>query len=92
MSIPRILKPLSVLLAFGALTACYNDIPKDDPRHAEMLEHKAWLDRLKADDPATAKLLAQTCYEEGVGSAFTSEGVLELSRCMHRKYDEGVRA
>ena len=90
MTRPHLFKVLPVLGA-AALSACYADIPKDDPRYAEMLEHKAWMDQLKQDDPDTATLLAQQCYEEG-GSLFSSEGVLELSRCMHRKYDEGVRA
>ena len=87
----RLLKPLPLLLAALALTACYNDIPDSDSRHAEMVELKAWMDQLKKDDPATARVLAQACYAEG-GSLFSSEGVLELSRCMRRKYDEGLRA
>jgi hypothetical protein len=46
--------------------------------------------QLKSDDPDTGRLLAEMCMEEG-GSLWTSEGVLTLSRCMRRKYDEGVR-
>jgi hypothetical protein len=48
-----------------------------------MERHNAWLKQLKAEDRATAELLAQECYAEG-GSLITSEGVLELSRCMRR--------
>jgi hypothetical protein len=72
-------------------TACYGDIPPGDPRHQEIREGKAWLDQLKRDDPDTARLLAQQCYAEG-GSPWSSEGLLTLTRCMRRKYDEGVRA
>ena len=89
MPIPRVLKPL--LLPLAALTACYGDIPQGDPRHDEIRANKAWLDQLKADDPATAKLLAEQCYGEG-GSIWSSEGLLELTRCMRRRYDAGVRA
>ncbi|HEX6741366.1 MAG TPA: hypothetical protein VF079_06180 [Sphingomicrobium sp.] len=89
--IVSMLRAVGLLPALAALTACYSDIPKDDPRHAEMLENKAWLDQLKQDDPDTARLLAEQCYGAG-GSLWTSEGVLELTRCMRRKYDSGVRA
>ena len=81
----------AIALAAAAVAGCYGDIPQDDPRHAEIREHKAWLDQLKRDDPETARLLAEQCYG-GSGSLFTSNGLLELSRCMRRKYDEGVRA
>ena len=81
----------AIALAAAMLAACYGDIPEGDPRHAEIREHKAWLDQLKKDDPATAQLIAEQCYGEG-GSLFTSDGLLKLSRCMRHKYDEGVRA
>jgi hypothetical protein len=55
-----------------------------------MEAHNAWIQQLKSDDPDTGRLLAEMCMEEG-GSLWTSEGVLTLSRCMRRKYDEGVR-
>ena len=86
------MRSLRILLVGAAvtLTGCYGDIDKADPRYAEMERHNAWLNQLKAEDRATAELLAQECYEEG-GSLLSSEGVLELSRCMRRKYDEGVR-
>ena len=80
----------SPLLIALALTSCYGDIDKSDPRYAEIERHNAWLEKLKIEDRATAELLAQECYEEG-GSLLSSQGVLELSRCMRRKYDEGVR-
>ena len=86
----RALKALP-LLPLAALSACYGEIPKDDPRYAEMQDHNVWLKQLKAEDPDTAKLIADQCYAEG-GSLWTSEGVLKISRCMRRKYDEGVRA
>jgi len=82
---------LPIALAAAALAACYGDIPEGDPRHQEIREGKAWLDQLKRDDPATARLLAEQCYNEG-GSLWTSAGLLTLTRCMRRKYDEGVRA
>ena len=80
----------SPLLFAALLAGCYGDIDRSDPRYEEMERHNAWLKQLKAEDRATAELLAQECYAEG-GSLITSEGVLELSRCMRRKYDEGVR-
>jgi hypothetical protein len=80
-----------IAVAALALTACYGDIPPGDPRHQEIREGKAWLDQLKRDDPETARLLAEQCYGEG-GSLWTSAGLLTLTRCMRRKYDEGVRA
>jgi hypothetical protein len=86
------MRTLLLLLFATTLTACYNDIPQGDPRHEEIRANKAWLDQLKLDDRATAKLLAEQCYEEGAGSPWSSEGVLDLTRCMCRKYDEGVRA
>ena len=79
------------LFAAATLTACYDDIPESDPRHPETVESSAWLKQLKAEDRDTATLLAQQCHDEGAGGFFTGEGVLELARCMRRKYDEGVR-
>jgi hypothetical protein len=84
------MRTLPLLLAF-ALTACGGGIDKDDPNYAEMVEHKAWLDELKRDDPETGHLIAQQCADEH-GFGMSKEKVLELSRCMRRKYDEGVRA
>jgi hypothetical protein len=78
------------LLCAAALAGCYGDIDKSDPRYAEMEGHHAWMQQLKAEDPDTGSLLAELCYEE-VGAWFTSEKLLELSRCMRRKYDEGIR-
>ena len=84
------MRTLSLLLAF-ALTACGSSTDPNDPNYAEMVEHKAWLDQLKRDDPETGHLIAQQCAGE-VGFGMSKEKVLELSRCMRRKYDEGVRA
>jgi hypothetical protein len=84
------MRTLPLLLAF-ALTACGSSTDPNDPNYAEMVEHKAWLDQLKRDDPETGHLIAQQCADE-VGFGMSREKVLELSRCMRRKYDEGVRA
>ena len=92
MTIRAVPAQVSPLIFAATLAGCYGDIDKSDPRYAEMEGHNAWLQQLKADDPDTATLLAQECYEEKGGSLLSSEGVLQLSRCMRRKYDEGVRA
>jgi hypothetical protein len=81
---------VAILLAAAALTGCYGDIDKSDPRYAEMERNSAWMKKLKAEDRPTAELLAQECYDEG-GSLMSAEGLLQLTRCMRRKYDEGVR-
>ena len=81
---------LSIFAAATALSGCYGSIDKSDPRYVEMEAHNAWIQQLKSDDPDTGRLLAEMCMEES-GSLWTSEGVLTLSRCMRRKYDEGVR-
>ena len=86
------MRTLPPLLAFAfALTACGSSTDPNDPNYAEMVEHKAWLDQLKRDDPETGHLIAQQCAEEH-GFGMSKAKVLELSRCMRRKYDEGVRA
>ena len=87
---PRALKALPLLLAAAALAGCYEKIDKSDPRYAEMERNAAWIKQLKAEDPDTGRLLAEMCMEEG-GSLWSSEGVITLSRCMRRKYDEGIR-
>ena len=85
------MRTLSILLAAAALAACGGGIDQNDPNYAEMVEHKAWLDQLKRDDPETGHLIAQQCADEH-GFGMSKEKVLELSRCMRSKYDEGVRA
>ena len=87
---PPVLKAPPLMFAAALLAGCYGDIDKSDPRYAEMERLNAWIQELKAEDRDTAELLAPECYEEG-GSLLTSDGVLELSRCMRRKYDEGLR-
>ena len=87
------MRTLTLTAAFAALVlaGCGAGIDKNDPNYAEMVEHKAWLDRLKQDDPDTGHVIAQQCADE-LGFGISKEKVLELSRCMRRKYDEGVRA
>ena len=85
------MRMLALMSAAAALTGCYSEIDKSDPRYAELEELNAWVQQLKADDPDTGSLLAQQCYEEGDGSPWSTEGVMTLSKCMRRKYDEGVR-
>ena len=87
---PPVFKALPLLFAAALLAGCYGDIDKSDLRYAELERLNSWMQKLKAEDRDTAELLAQQCYEEG-GSLLTSDGVLELSRCMRRKYDEGLR-
>ena len=48
-----------------AVAGCYDDIDKSDPRYAETERHNTWLEQLKAEDRATAELIAQKCYDEG---------------------------
>lgn len=85
------MRTLVLIVATAALAGCYSEIDKSDPRYAEIEELNAWVQQIKAEDPDTGSLLAQQCYEEGVGSPWSTEGVLTLSRCMRRKYGEGVR-
>ena len=81
---------LPLLIAAAAMAGCGNaQLDQSDPNFAEMEEHKAWLRQLKADDRDTARLLVKECW--GEGSFTTAEGKLTMSRCMRRKYDEGVR-
>jgi hypothetical protein len=73
------------------MAGCGNaQFDQSDANFAEMEQHKAWLRELKADDRDTARLLVTECC--GEGSFTTAEGKLTMSRCMRRKYDEGVRA
>ena len=86
------MKTLTVLATAAlALAACGAGIDENDPDYAEMVEHKAWLDQLKRDDPETGHVIAKACADE-LGFGMSKEKVLELSRCMRRKYDEGMRA
>ena len=81
---------LPLLIAAAAMAGCGNaHFDQSDPNFAEMEQHKAWLRQLKADDRDTARLLVRECW--GEGSFTTPEGKLTVSRCMRRKYDEGVR-
>ena len=86
----RALTAASLLLALG-LAACGQGMDKTDPRYAELEEANLWIKQLKAEDPDTGAVIAQACQEE-VGFWLSDEGVLEMSRCMRRKYDEGMRA
>jgi outer membrane protein assembly factor BamE (lipoprotein component of BamABCDE complex) len=86
----RTLAITALALTAAALSACGPSIGKNDPDYAEMVGHKAWLDQLKRDDPETGHLIAQQCADE-LGFGMSKQKVLELSRCMRRKYDEGVR-
>ena len=54
------MKTLPLLAAF-ALAACGPGIDENDPDYAEMVEHKAWLDQLKKDDPETGHVIAKAC-------------------------------
>lgn len=92
MRMSPVLKALPLLFTAAALAGCYSSIDKSDPRYAEMERHAAWIKQLKTEDPETGRLLAEKCRDEGKGGLLTSEGVLELSRCMHAKYDSGLRA
>ena len=85
------MKTLTVLATVAfALAACGAGIDENDPDYAEMVEHKAWLDQLKRNDPETGHAIAKACADE-LGFGMSKEKVLE-SRCMRRKYDEGMRA
>ena len=86
----RILALAAFALTAAVLTACGPSIDKNDPDYAEMVEHNAWLKQLKRDDPETGHVIAQQCADE-LGFGMSKQKVLELSRCMRRKYDEGVR-
>ena len=84
-------KFITIALFALTLTACHA-ISADDEVLAspEAEELKAWTRQLKADDPDTTRLLLREC---GLAGAFGSaDSKLETMRCMHRKYDEGVRA
>ena len=85
------MKAFLSLLAAAALAACGAGIDENDPNYAEMVEHNAWLKQLKQDDPETGHVIAKACADE-LGFGMSKGKVLELSRCMRRKYDEGVRA
>lgn len=74
-----------------ALAGCGLGMDETDPRYPEMKQASAWMKQLKAEDPDTGTLLAQECADE-VGFGLSADGLLELTRCMRRKYDEGVRA
>ena len=84
-------KLITFALAAGILTACQAEAADDEALASpEAKELRAWARQLKADDPATMRLLVTDC---GLAGAFGSaESKLETMRCMHRKYDEGVRA
>jgi hypothetical protein len=83
-------KLISLLIAATALTACQpGSAEASAPPSEEMEQLKTWLRELKADDPDTARRLVRECMSEG--SLFTEAGKLVMARCMHRKYDEGVR-
>lgn len=84
------LKASSLLLAV-TLAGCDLGMDETDPRYPEMEQANQWMKRLKAGDPDTGALLAQECADEH-GFRLSNDGLLELTRCMRRKYDEGVRA
>lgn len=84
--------PIAAALALAlGLAACGKGMDKSDPHYAELEEANLWIKQLKAEDPDTGAAIAQACQEE-VGFWMSEEGVLEMSRCMRRKYDEGMRA
>ena len=72
-----------------SLAAC-GGMDEPDPPYAEMTELNQWMKKLKAEDPDTGSYLAEECQKE-VGFWLSRNGVLEMSRCMRRKYDEGIR-
>jgi len=79
-----------LLIAAAAVAACQpSSAEQSSPPSEEMEQLKTWLRQLKADDPDTARLLVRECSSDG--SFFSDEGKLQISRCMRRKYDEGVR-
>ena len=78
----------ALLLAAG-LSGC-GGIDESDPNYAEMSELNLWIKKLKAEDPDTGSYLAEECQKE-VGFWLSKNGVLEMGRCMRRKYDEGIR-
>ena len=71
-----------------SLAAC--GIDESDPNYAEMSELNLWIKKLKAEDPDTGSYLAEECQKE-VGFWLSKNGVLEMGRCMRKKYDEGIR-
>jgi hypothetical protein len=84
----------SRLLLVGAglilgLAGC-GGMDESDPDYAEMSELNNWMKKLKAEDPDTGSYLAEECQKE-VGFWLSRNGVLEMGRCMRRKYDEGIR-
>ena len=84
-------KLIPLLIAAAAVAACQpSSAEQSGPPSEEMEQLKTWLRQLKADDPDTARLLVRECMAEG-GSLSSDEGKLQISRCMRRKYDEGVR-
>lgn len=84
----RFAKIAAILLAVG-LSGC-GGIDESDPNYAEMRDLNNWLQKLKAEDRDTASLLAEQCNEE-VGFSLRKEGILEMARCMRKKYDSGLR-
>jgi hypothetical protein len=78
----------ALLLAAG-LSGC-GGMDESDPHYAEMSELNSWIKKLKAEDPDTGSWLAEECQKE-VGFWLSKNGVLEMGRCMRRKYDEGIR-
>lgn len=80
-----------IALASLALTACQGGIGDDDILTSpEAQALRAWGRELKANDPATARLLVRECGLTGAFGSAASK--LETMRCMRRKYDEGMRA
>jgi hypothetical protein len=84
-------KIITAALTALSLAACQASAADDEVLASpEAEELKDWTRQLKADDPDTARLLVREC---GISGAFGSaESKLETMRCMHRKYDEGMRA
>ena len=79
----------ATLLLIAGLAAC-GGMDESDPNYAEMSELNLWMKKLKAEDPDTGSYLAEECQKE-VGFWLSRNGVLEMGRCMRRKYDEGIR-
>ena len=83
----RYLLNVAALLLAAGLAGCMSE---SDPDYAEMKELHLWSKKLRAEDPDTGHYLAQECQKE-VGFWLSKKGVLEMTRCMRKKYDEGWR-
>ena len=79
----------ATLLHAPSVASC-GGIDESDPNYAEMSELNLWMKKLKTEDPDTGSYLAEECQKE-VGFWLSKNGVLEMGRCMRRKYEDGIR-